>query len=263
MRFRLGAFALHLVGSACALTLVLGGLYLGWYRWPGWYLTSVLHVLIIVGIVDLGLGPTLTLIIANPAKPRRTLARDIAVIVTVQIAALVYGAATLWHGRPLYYTFSADRLELVQASDIKPVEIAAARRQNPALAPHWYSLPRWVWAPLPDDPAEAARIVHSVVFGGDDVIDMPRYFRPWSAGLPQLRRQLTALDDLKSLSPREKQSVAARLASLGVRSQQQAVLLLWGNDRRLVVVFDPDRLTVRAILPPGSGRTLERVRGAP
>ena len=80
MRFRLKAFGLHLTGSACALTLVLGGLYLGWYRWPGWYLTGVLHVLVIVGIVDLGLGPTLTLIIANPRKPRLALARDIAII---------------------------------------------------------------------------------------------------------------------------------------------------------------------------------------
>ncbi len=126
MRFRFKAFGLHLFGSACALTLILGGLYLGWYRWPGWYLTGVLHVLIIVGVVDLALGPTLTGIIANPRKPRRELARDIAIIVTVQIAALIYGAATLWQGRPLYYTFSADRLEIVQASDIEASEIALA-----------------------------------------------------------------------------------------------------------------------------------------
>ena len=76
MRFRLKAFGLHLLASVCALTLVLGGLYLGWYYWPGWYLTAVTRVLLIVGSVDLVLGPTLTLIIANPQKPRRTLARD-------------------------------------------------------------------------------------------------------------------------------------------------------------------------------------------
>ena len=58
MRFRLKAFGLHLLASACVLTCILGGLYLGWYRWPGWYLTSVLHVLIIVAVVDLALGPT-------------------------------------------------------------------------------------------------------------------------------------------------------------------------------------------------------------
>ncbi len=152
MRFRFTAFGLHLAGSACALTMILGGLYLGWYRWPGWYLTGVLHVLLIVAVVDLALGPTLTLIIANPHKPRRELARDIAIIVTVQIAALVYGAVTLWQGRPLYYTFSTDVLEMVQASDIEAAELALARRDNPLLAPHWYSLPRWVWAPLPDKP---------------------------------------------------------------------------------------------------------------
>src|ERR1700747_873160 len=115
MRFRFTAFGLHLLGSDCALALILGALYAGWYRWPGWYLTGVLHVVTILLIVDLALGPTLTLIIASPRKPRRGLARDIGVIVTVQLAALIYGAATLWLGRPLYYTFSADRLEVVQA----------------------------------------------------------------------------------------------------------------------------------------------------
>jgi hypothetical protein len=248
MRFRLTAFALHLTGSACALTLVLGGLYLGWYRWPGWYLTSALHVLIIVGVVDLGLGPTLTLIVANPAKPRRTLGRDIAVIVTVQIAALAYGAATLWHGRPLYYTFSADRLEMVQASDIKAAESDAGRRKNPALAPHWYCLPRWVWAPLPDDPVEAAKIVNSVIFGGDDVIDMPRYFRPWNEGLPKLREKLARLDDIKSLSRVEKQKLRARLSRLGLAADQRNALIMWGGSRRVLAIFDTATLRIEQLL---------------
>src|SRR5262245_29829894 len=108
MRFRLKAFGLHLFASACALTLVLGGLYFGWYHWPGWYLTAVVRILLIVGTVDLILGPSLTLIIANPTKPRRELARDIAMIATVQLCALGYGAVTLWQGRPMYYTFSAN-----------------------------------------------------------------------------------------------------------------------------------------------------------
>src|SRR6516162_3072566 len=103
MRFRITAFALHLLGSATALTLVLGALYLGWYRWPGWYLSSALHIVGIVVMVDLVLGPTLTLIVANPGKPRRELVRDVAIIVTVQLIALIYGATTLWGGRPLYY----------------------------------------------------------------------------------------------------------------------------------------------------------------
>jgi len=251
MQFRLKAFGLHLIASASALALVLGGLYLGWYRWPGWYLSSVLHVVGIVVLVDLVIGPTLTLIVSNPRKPRRILARDIAVIVTVQLAALLYGGVTLWSGRPLYYTFSANRLEFVQASDIDKGEIALALRQNPSLAPHWYSRPRWVWAPLPSDPDEALRIVNDASFGsGKDVIDMPRYFKPWAQGLPKLRDQLKRLDDILYLSRKEKQSLHERLSAAGLAPDQPNTLIMWGGSRRLVAVFDPATLRLQKLLIP-------------
>src|SRR5690348_14097091 len=127
MKFRLSAFALHLLGSAGALSLVLGLLWMGWYRWPGWYLCGALHIVGLVILVDLIVGPTLTLVVASPTKTTRGLARDIGIIVAVQLTALIYGAVTLWGGRPLYYTFSANRLETVQASDIDADEAVLAR----------------------------------------------------------------------------------------------------------------------------------------
>jgi hypothetical protein len=250
MRFRLKAFGLHLSASVTVLTLILGALYLGWYRWPGWYLTGVLHVVVILGIVDLALGPTLTLIVANPRKPRRTLARDIAAIVIVQLAALIYGAATLWLGRPLYYTFSVDRLQIVQASDFEAKEIALGRAQNPALTPHWYSRPRWIWAPLPEDPEEAAKIAEGTLFGGQDVVQMPRYFRSWQQGLPKLRERLARVDDMKELSRAERQTLRTRMSRLGLATDQRNSLLMWGDVRRVLVVFDPGTLRIRAILKP-------------
>src|ERR1700686_1104208 len=250
MRFRLKAFGLHLSASVTLLTLILGALYLGWYRWPGWYLTVALHVVVILGVVDLALGPSLTLIVANPRKPRRALARDIGVIVTVQLAALVYGAATLWLGRPLYYPFSVDRLQIVQASDLEARETALARQQNPALAPHWYSLPRRIGAPLPEDPDEAGKIVGSTLFGGQDVVQMPRYFRPWEQGLPNLRQQLARVDDLKGLSKAERDAVRTRMSQLGLAPEEPNALLMWGEVRRVLVIFDPGTLRIRAILKP-------------
>src|SRR5262249_61265338 len=122
------------------------------------------------------------------------------------VRASVYGTGPIWNGRPLYYTFSVDRLEIVQASDIEAPEAATAQRRNPSLAPHWYSRPRWIWAPLPDDPDEAVRIVNDASFGsGRDVIDMPRYFKPWEQGLPKLRGELVRLDDMKYLSKPQKE----------------------------------------------------------
>jgi len=249
MQFRLKAFGLHLLGSASALTLVLGALYLGWYRWPGWYLSSALHVVGIVVLVDLVLGPTLTLIVANHRKPRPILARDIAIILSVQLIALVYGSVTLWSGRPLYYTFSVNSLDMVQASDIEESEIALALWQNPSFAPHWYSLPRWIWAPLPDDPDAAMHIVNDASFGsGKDVIDMPRYFKPWEAGLPKLRDQLAPLDDIKYFSKPEKQSLRTRLSQLGLPADERNALIMWGGSRRVLAIFDTATLRIKTLL---------------
>jgi hypothetical protein len=249
MQFRLKAFGLHLLASASALILVLGALWLGWYRWPGWYLSSALHVVGIVVLVDLVLGPTLTLIVANHRKPRRILARDIAIIVSVQLIALVYGSVTLWSGRPLYYTFSVNSLECVQASDIEESEIALAQRQNPSFAPHWYSLPRWIWAPLPDNPEEAMHIVNDASFGsGKDVVDMPRYFKPWDQGLPKLRDQLAPLDDISYFNKREKQSLRKRLGQQGLAADQRNALIMWGGSRRVLAIFDTTTLRIKALL---------------
>jgi hypothetical protein len=249
MKFRFKAFGLHLLGSAIVLTLVLGGLYLGWYRWPGWYLTNVVHVALILGCVDLTLGPLVTLIIANPGKPRRELTRDVGVIVAVQLAALLYGAATLWSGRPLYYTFSKDRLQIVQAADLDAQEIDLGRKQNPTLAPHWYSLPRWVWAPLPQDKEESSRIVVGVVMGtGADVIQMPRYFKPWEQGEPELLTQLKAVDHFAIFSKEQKRTLKERMARLGFATDQPITLFLTGNNRSLLAVFDPHALQIKAIL---------------
>ena len=252
MRFRFKAFALHLSGSGGALLLLLGGLWLGWYRWPGWYLANALHIVGLLVLIDLALGPSLTLIVANPAKPRRELARDISIIVCVQLAALIYGAVTLWGGRPLYYTFSYDRLEIVQASDITPDEVVLARQRNPALAPHWYSLPRWIWAPLPDG-EEGAKIGTGVILGGTDVIDMPRYFKPWGQGLPRLREQLSRLDDIIYLKKTEKQSLHVLLSAQGFAPDQRNALIMWGGSRRLLAIFDPTTLELKALLRPDVG----------
>ena len=251
MKFRLKAFSLHLLSSAIVLTVVLGGLYLGWYRWPGWYLCNALKVAPILLLVDLTLGPLLTMLIANPLKNRRELARDIGVIVAVQLVALVYGTVTLWQGRPLYYAFSEDRLQIVQASDIKPDEQARAQKENPALAPHWYSLPRWVWAPLPEGASERQSIVMSAISGGADVIEMPRYFQPWEAGLSRLRSQLQTVDrqhDVRLRQPKVRALLRQKMLARGLPPDAPAAIIMTGQGSPLVAVFDRETLRLRALL---------------
>ena len=145
MKSRLKAFGWHLAASATVMLLITGCLYLGWYRWPGWYLAGAASITLIMVSIDVALGPLLTLVVASPGKPRRVLARDIAVIATVQLIAAGYGTTVLWGGRVLYYTYSERFLQIVQASDLNPAQVDLGQHLNPSLAPHWYSFPRWIY----------------------------------------------------------------------------------------------------------------------
>jgi hypothetical protein len=248
MKFRLKALGLHLIASLVVLTVVLGGMYLCWYRWPGWYLADARQVGEVLGGVDLVLGPLLTCVIASPAKPRRVLLRDVGVIAALQLSALGYGAMSLWNGRPLYYAFSEDVLQLVQAYDIDAGEAALARQRHAPLVPHWYSLPRWIFAPLPKDPAERDRIVQSAVSGGGDVIGMPRYYQPWESGIPALRSQLKEITAIKYFNGREKNTLERRVRAAGFDVSQPNFMAMLGRAHPVLAVFDPATMKIMTII---------------
>jgi hypothetical protein len=197
--------------------------------------------------VDVVLGPLMTLIIARSTKPRHVLARDIAVIVAVQLCALGYGTVSLWHGRPLYFAYSETVLQMVQAYDIDDREWEVGSKQNPELAPHWYSLPRWIWAPLPQDQQEQKKIVASTYVGGDDVISMPRYFKHWEQGVPYLRTQLKNADDVAYFSKQEKHVLKERMRAAGLATDQMDAIPLTGRGHPLLAVLDPNSVKITAI----------------
>lgn len=227
MRFRFTALGLHLLASALTLAAIFGLLYVGWYRWPGWYLADVSQVV---------------------TKARSVLARDIAIIAAVQLFALGYGAISIWNGRPLYYAFSETVLQVVQAYDTEPEEAALGRRQNPDLAPHWYSVPRWIWAPLPKDTKESDKIVATAVSGGADVTSMPRYFKRWEQGLPDLRKQLKKVDDVGYFSGTDQKALKQRMLQAGLPVDQLTTIPLTGRGKPLLAVFDPSTMTIVAML---------------
>jgi hypothetical protein len=187
------------------------------------------------------------LIIANQKKSRRELTRDIGIIVAVQLCALTYGSVQLWNGRPLYYAYSEGLLQLVQAYDIDADEAKLGREHNPGLAPHWYSLPRWIWAPLPQDAGEARKIITSTITGGDDVISMPRYFKPWEDGMPSLRSKLKKVDDVAYFAKSEKKTLKEKLRAAGMADNQSDVIPLTGRGHPLLAVIDPGNLRIAAV----------------
>jgi len=202
---RVRLFLSHLAVSAGVVGAGVAFIVLVWYPPPLAQLEGIFKILLVMALVDVCAGPLCTLVVASPKKTRGHLVRDLAVIGLVQLCALGYALYTTFIARPAYIVYNLGQFDVEHAGDLKPEELAKA-------APEFASVPRlgpvYVWAPLPDDPKEASRIVSSALTTGFDITDMPRYYRSWppagvdafakgkavsAIGRPELRDAVTAL----------------------------------------------------------------------
>jgi len=248
--FRLKALAIHLLCSAVVLTLVVGGLYIGWYYSPLWYLMGASTVVGVLIMVDMGLGPLATFVVASPKKPRTELSRDIALIIVLQLAALGYGVHALWSMRPLFLAFSSDRAEVISASAIEAPEVdAAVASGQVSLLPAMTRRPTWVWAPLPDDEEARTNIVAGAIMGGKDVTAMPRYYQPLTAADDALRNQLINMDRVRELKSWQAGEFDVRISAIGRDAADLGALPIEARAHDGAVIFDRKSLEPLAIWP--------------
>lgn len=89
-----------------------------WYPSPFEQLSGGADLFKLIVICDIVLGPLLTLIIFNSKKSRPALIRDLAVICSVQLVALVYGLWAMFIARPVYVSFEKDSFRVVHANEV-------------------------------------------------------------------------------------------------------------------------------------------------
>lgn len=95
------AFAYHLLISFALLLIISALMYFFWFPGALFDAAGGWEGMRILVAVDLVLGPLLTLIVYNRAKPIRELSRDIGIIASIQVVCLIGGLAIIFHSRPL------------------------------------------------------------------------------------------------------------------------------------------------------------------
>jgi Fe2+ transport system protein FeoA len=91
----------------------------------------------------------------------------------------------------------------------------------------------------------------SAILGGADVIEMPRYFRPWDAGLVRLRAQLRTLDqqpDVRLRQVKARALLRQKMLARGLPPDEPVTMIMTGQGSPLLAVFDRDTLRLRALL---------------
>ncbi|MEM9384467.1 MAG: hypothetical protein AAGA68_05355 [Pseudomonadota bacterium] len=207
---KLRAFIVHLSLSSLIVGAVLTLALVAWYPAPYFQAMEVWQVVKMLVLVDLVLGPMLTLIVFDPAK--RSLTLDMTVVALVQVAALSYGSFTLHQERPYFMVYSGDHFEVLAYRD---VDVSAL--PDPALARKPWRGPRLLVAPLPEDPRERTAIVAAILMGERRSLHLdPAFWQPYEDRMDLIASEMRPVQALVEIGPgpaRQVERVTRRLGS--------------------------------------------------
>ncbi len=113
MKFRLLCFASHLAVSFVVALCALFVVFSLWYPAPLDKALGVVSIFLLLLVVDVIVGPLLTLLVAKQGK--KTLKMDLLTIGLIQFLALAYGLYTVAQGRPVWLIYDSGHFEVVQA----------------------------------------------------------------------------------------------------------------------------------------------------
>ena len=172
----------HFLGSLLIAALAAALVLWVWFPHPYDLLSGGRSLFLLLVGVDVVCGPLLTLVLFNPAKPRRELVTDMALVVLVQLAALAYGLHTAHGARPLFLVHEVDRFRVITAGDYGDADVTGVIAALDApLRPRWTRGPVTVGIRKPHDAEERKTVLIESVVGGRDFSQRPDFYAPYDA----------------------------------------------------------------------------------
>ncbi|MGE8625198.1 TfpX/TfpZ family type IV pilin accessory protein [Acinetobacter schindleri] len=187
IRFFIGHFTLSIFIAFWALVLV----FLFWYPSPLAQAVGVTYLFLMMLAIDVIVGPVLGFVVYKEGK--KTLKMDLAIIILIQLSALIYGLYSIEKGRPAYITYNIDRFELVRKN-----EIASNDYQHNA---NLGSYPSYVAVQYPKDHKLREKVMFDEVFGGVSLSQRPEFYQALESAKQQMEDKVLSLNDLSKYNP--------------------------------------------------------------
>ena len=158
------AFSIHLMLSILIFSSLVAVMFLWWFPGELFFLDGGWQGLKLVALVDLVLGPALTLLLYKPGKPK--LVMDMSLIATFQIAALAYGFYATHQQRVVAVVYADRNFTTLSASAVENAKIELHNKN--VQAQNIFDLddrkPAMVLTPEPG-PGEFNQYVHELLNG--------------------------------------------------------------------------------------------------
>lgn len=227
---KLKASFIHFIISASIISSFLAFALAIWYPQPFFEISGLQHIIFILVGVDVILGPLLTLVVFKPKKP--SLQFDLSVIAIVQLAALGYGAHTIYAAHPLYVAYAIDRFTPINANEVNPAQAKESKLQKSK-----FSGPTLVYVEKPSDPKEMSKVTMEVLSGKPDLDARPEYYRSFEQFKQQILQNTLPISTIEH-KPENKKKLEKFIAQQGGTLQDYAYLPLSGKEKDVLWVFD-------------------------
>lgn len=240
------AALMHLLASAGVAAGAGLLVFVVWYPYPYGDVAGGHGLFRLLVSVDVVMGPLLTLVVFNRAKPRRELWRDLSLIVLMQMGALAYGLHAVYQVRPVYLVHEVDRFRVVSAADITPEELKLAPSE-------FQQLPLWgiqtIGLRLAKDGTESLLSLQSAL-AGRDISFMPQRWQALSeANREEMRQRGRTISYLRSKAPNNSAEIDALLKRASVNEQDLIALPLVAKRDDWCIVLKRSDLTQVGYLP--------------
>ena len=234
------------MGLTVLVALFAGLLVFGiWYPKPYREISGGRELFVLLVAVDVILGPLITLAVFNRTKPRSELRRDLAIVVLVQISALVYGVWTVFEARPVHLVFEIDRFRVVHAVDV-PQELLEFTPRGidalPLMGPTLLGV-----RPFRDEKEKMEATL--VALNGLALGARPDLWQTYEATQSEVLKAAKPVTELKRKLVSQAALIDAAVSQTGRSADNLAYLPLVGRKSFWTVILDPVSTEVLAFIP--------------
>jgi len=225
------AFLVQLAASATALAAVFAVVRLAWYPGPLFTLEGGRDGLLLLILVNLVLGPALTLLLFKPGK--RGLWLDMTVVVLLQVGALGYGLWALNDTRPVLLVHADDHFAPVTRATLGEWDTTAT------VLGEWEGLTlQKVQVALPDDPEDYAVLLRESRSRPGGLFALFDRYHPLESAWQQALQDAVRIEHYVARKAEWRQRLNKVLTDLGRPLETLAFFPYIGRQTRAFLVFD-------------------------
>ncbi|CAI3142853.1 TfpX/TfpZ family type IV pilin accessory protein [Acinetobacter baumannii] len=190
MSKRVKFFIVHITFSALILSSLLCCIFLVWYPSPLSKATGLEHILFLLVLIDVIMGPLLGLLVYKEGK--KTLKLDLIIICIFQIIAFLFGSYHIFKGRPVWIVYSVDQFELIRDN-----EIVSKLHKSPLTGPKFAAIQ------YSNDLQLKQKEIFKELFEGISLTQDPQNYKNLDQVKLQIQKKSQNLNELEKFNPKQ------------------------------------------------------------